>query len=58
MQTKQEIKDEYKKIEAPAWAEYWKIKDSAMAKYLKIQQIAWAEKNRKLKELDEKVSTN
>ena len=68
MKTKQEIDDEYQKIQAPAWAEYkkiqapllakyQKIEAPAFAKYHKIQATAWAERNRKLKELDKEIIT-
>ena len=69
METKQQIEDEYQKIQAPAWAKYQKIKEPAWEEYHKIQApawdeyhkiqaTAWAERNRKLKELDKEVSTN
>ena len=63
MKTKQQIEDEYHKIQAPAYAKYYKIKETAYAKYYKIQETAyaeynkieetaWAERNRKLEELE------
>ena len=68
METKQQIVDEYNKIEATAYAKYQKIEAPALdkynkiqapayAKYNKIQASAWAEKNRKLEELDREIIT-
>jgi hypothetical protein len=56
-QTKQEIKDEYKRVQDSAWAEYLKVQEPAMAEYLKVQDSALAERDRKLKELEEDIIT-
>ena len=52
-QTKEQIEDEYNKTTDLAWAEHNKIKDLSYNGYDKIRALAFAEKQRKLEELEE-----